>query len=161
MGCPLSLGGAVGQRLRWLIWLLVDLKDAALPPSQRREQSAYDNVCREAPIDRHYLVVGRRHGDHLVGDRLSGGIENDQVGGAVAPPGNDERLAVLDGRVGDRRVADDDDVGRARDAHHLGAVDHHRDRLGRRGERGEHRRRGGKAGNRRNQIRTDHGALHL
>ena len=65
----------------------------------------------------------------VVGDRLAVLVEHDQVGRAEAAAGDDQRLVVLDRRVGDRRVADDDHVGRLRDVQHLGAVDDHRDRL--------------------------------
>ena len=59
------------------------------------------------------------------------GVENEEVRGAVAMSGDDQRFVVEDGGVGDGGIADDDRRSGLRHGDHGGLIDLDRDRLGR------------------------------
>ena len=91
------------------------------------------------------------------GDGIAGGVEDDQIGLPVALAGQDQRLRVLDGHVGDARIANDDGGRRRRDAQDTRHVDLDAYRIARPRLRGHGRRKHGGDREGRNQALEVHG----
>ena len=73
--------------------------------------------------DGHLVMESLHDLDKGVGNRFALRIEHDHVRLAVALAGQDERLRVLDGHIGDARVADDHGVSWSADPQDSGHVD--------------------------------------
>ena len=89
-----------------------------------------ESLAREAlvgcPVDRNDVFIGWLDRQRFLGYRPAARVEHDQVGRAKAAAGDYQRLLILNGRIGDAGIADNDDIGGSRYMHDLGVVDGHR-----------------------------------